>query len=252
MILSILLNLFFLIFHKFILVVLPVICVIDFLPPVQDALLGLQTYYKTISYTLGFNFVLLYVFMWISFQGFSELFTLSVIDKDNNELPESEPFCYSSIQCLLLFWSNGFFSSGTNDLTDLLSFKNHPGLFFGMFFYNMVAFIVINTIFANIFTGLIADAFNANREQTEHDEDDRDNVCYICDLTRYNASLKGIDFEDHTHQHNVTRYVEFLVYLFIKNKDDFTIQEKFIYDLIMKNDITWIPYEGDNDDDDDD
>ena len=39
------------------------------------------------------------------------------------------------------------------------------------------------------------------------------------------------------------------MYLFTKDPIDFTTQEKYIYDKIWSNDISWVPNESDDEDD---
>ncbi len=183
--------------------------------------------------------------MWIGFSLFSKNFVYEVTDEATGEVIQ-EPFCNSSFQCLLTFWSTGLFSGGTSDMTGLVSYKQSPNIFLQMFLYNFMAFILVNTIFGNIFTGLITDAFGGHREKTEHFEEDRDNLCYICDFSRATASVKGINFNAHIEEHSFVKYIKFLIYLFLKDPDDFTLYEKVIFDLIIENDIYWIPYKGDS------
>ncbi len=189
---------------------------------------------------------MLYVLMWIAFSFFSSHFSYEVVNNNNEPLPAEEPFCYSSFQCLFAFWSKGLFGSGTSDMTNLASFKEDTGFFIGMFLYNFLGFIIINTIFSNVFTGLITDAFSNHREITEQFNDDRENFCFICDYSKEDASIDGVNFNEHLKLHGIHRYIEFLVYLFLKDQDDFTLYEKIIYDQIMDNDISWVPYKGKN------
>ena len=131
MLLTLICNLIFVITEYHISLAIPIICVIFFLRPVIDVFLGLKENAPQILLTLVFNLVLLYIFMWIGFVGFNQLFTYGVIDSNNEEM-EVEPFCTSSVQCLLLFWSTGFFEAGTNEMIELLSYKDNPGLFIGI------------------------------------------------------------------------------------------------------------------------
>ena len=132
-------------------------------------------------------------------------------------------------------------------MTEQLSFKNNPNAYMQMFLFNFCAFILVNTIFGNIFTGLITDAFGSHREKTQHFEDDKENLCYICDYSRTVASVQGVNFEEHQQKHDIKNYIKFIIYLFLKNHDDFTLPEKIVYDFILDNDISWMPYNGSED-----
>ncbi len=184
---------------------------------------------------------MLYTFMWIAFTLFSKLFEYEVINGQNENLG-IEPFCNSSFQCLMSFWSTGLFSGGTDGMTNLVSFRNNYGIFIAIFIYNLFAFIIINTIFSNIFTGLITDAFGSHREKTTLYKEDKENLCYICNLDKTDASIKGINFKSHIKKHSIHKYIEFLIYLFLKDKNELTLHEKVVRDQIINNDISWVPY----------
>ena len=187
--------------------------------------------------------------MWIAFVGFFNLFEFDVIDKEGNSY--SETFCSSSIQCLLIFWSTGYFNSGTNEMFNTISFARNPWFSIGIFFYHLSAFLIINTILSNVFTGLITNGFDDYYKKSEEKHNDIENRCYICNLSKNKADLKGINFNKHIREHSLTKYAEFLMYLFTKDPIDFTPQEKYIYDKIWSNDISWVPNESDDEDDDD-
>ena len=227
---------------------MPMICTIYFMTPVLNVFEGLKEKKMEILFTLIFNLILLYIFMWIGFLAFSELFSYETVDRNNNGFEEKEQFCSSSIQCLLVFWNTGLFKEGTEELMNRVSYKYHPGLYVGIFFYNMVSFIIIHTVFANVFTGLTSDAFSSFREISDAEKEDKETKCYICDLTASDAIVNGIDFEKHKKKHSISKYFEFLLYLFFKSKNDFNIQEKIIYEQIMRNEIFWVPYKKENSD----
>ena len=240
--LCLLLNICFLTTKNYIFLVIPMMGTVYFMTPVLNVFEGLKEKKMEILFTLIFNFILLYIFMWIAFIGFYELFSFETVDKYNNEFEEKEQFCTSTLQCLSIFWTTGFFSDGVDSLLNRVSYKHHPGLYIGIFFYNIISFITVQTIFANVFTGLISDAFSSFRELSEAEKEDKETKCFICDLTVSDATVNGIDFEEHKKNHSVSRYFEFILYLFFKSKNEFNIQEKIIYEQIMRNEISWVPY----------
>ena len=73
--------------------------------------------------SLFFYLVLLYNCAWIAMTGFSQLFKKETKYIDNEDYSDEEPFCNSTFQCVLFFWSHGFFDSGTSEMTDLLSWR---------------------------------------------------------------------------------------------------------------------------------
>ena len=128
-------------------------------------------------------------------------------------------------------------------MIDTISFRKSRGFFVGMFFYNMISFIVIGVISSNIFTGLISDAFSEFRQKTVEKKESMNNQCFICDLSRDDCENGGESFEYHRNKvHNVSKYFYFLCYLYTKNKDDLSPQEKSIWDCILTHDNSWIPH----------
>ena len=242
-------NILFLSFKKYFFIAIQIIFLTKHMSPVHNVFYGLQSNFGAIIFSLIFTFIILYIYMWIAFVGFFNLFEFDVIDKEGNSY--SETFCSSSIQCLLIFWSTGYINSGTNDMFNTISFARNPWFSIGIFIYHLSAFLFINTILSNVFTGLITNGFDDYYEKSEEKHNDIENRCYICNLSKNKADLKGINFNRHIRDHSLTKYAEFLMYLFTKDPFDFTTQEKYIYDKIWSNDISWVPNESDDEDDDD-
>ncbi len=198
------------------------------------------------------NWVVLYVFMWIGFQFFPALHTYEVVDMDNqavevdedgsgNMINVQEPYCYSSIQCLIMYLGPGLWD-GVDDLTEQLSFKMHGGIALGIFFFNIAAFLLMDAMLSNVFTSLITDAFGDQREITDKIAKDKNELCYICNLENNDAASQGIDFVQHIkEEHDYMKYIIFIIYLFSKNPNDMTLYEKIIYDQIIDNNINWVP-----------
>jgi hypothetical protein len=112
------------------------------------------------------------------------------------------------------------------------------------FFYNMLFQIIIVLVLSNIFLGIIVDAFAELRDARVSWENDCNNICFVCQLTREKASSKLVDFDEHINKdHLVWNYANFIIYLFINNYNDFNQYELFAYDRIKGNDLSWIPIE---------
>jgi hypothetical protein len=95
----------------------------------------------------------------------------------------------------------------------------------------------------NIFLGIIVDAFADLRDKKQAYEEDSNNVCYICQLTRDKSTSNLIDFDKHIEQvHSPWRYVDFITYLLISDQKKIRRMEIFAYQKIKEHDITWIPY----------
>ena len=168
----------------------------------------------------------------------------------------SEPFCHSSIQCLLVLTNYGTRGSGIADYLPELSYKDNIKMFVGKFFYDMTYLIFVIMIMGNVTFGLIVDTFGELRDESYNYENDKKNICFICQISRDGCLLKNIDFNSHIkNDHNLWNYVYFLVYLHLYNPNDFSRVEGIVWDKLIENDYGWIPIDksavgGEEDDDD--
>jgi hypothetical protein len=93
-----------------------------------------------------------------------------------------------------------------------------------------------------MFLGIVVDTFAALRDNQDSIENDKNNVCFICQLTRDDSMNKNINFDIHTKKdHKVWNYVYFLTYLRINNPNDFNALEFYVWKKVNQKDITWIP-----------
>jgi hypothetical protein len=94
----------------------------------------------------------------------------------------------------------------------------------------------------NIFLGIIVDTFADLRDHNNTYEDDKKNICFICQLQRDDSLNKNIDFEKHIeHDHFPWKYVFFLTYLYTNNSNDFNAPQFMVWKKLNLNDVSWIP-----------
>ena len=105
-------------------------------------------------------------------------------------------------------------------------------------------------IFANVFLGLIADAFGELREAAWEKDNDKKNICFICQIDSDTCAVKGIDFEDHCqNKHNIWNYAYFLCYLYMKDENEYNIMEYKIMSSINELNLSWMPIPEGSDED---
>ena len=111
-----------------------------------------------------------------------------------------------------------------------------------IFFYEILFHLIIVMIFANVFLGLIADAFGELREAAEVKANDKENICFICQINSDDCANKGIDFEEHImKKHNLWDYINFLCYLYLKDENEYNLMEYKIMSSISEFNLSWIP-----------
>ena len=144
----------------------------------------------------------------------------------------------------------GFRSGGgIGDQIPKVSWKGDTSFYMIRFFYNITFHIFIILILANSVLGIIVDAFSALRDQTEAIEEDKKNICYICQLSRDDCLNKNIIFDRHIKNvHNPWDYVDFVLYLILNDQNEFNWTEYRVWENISKlgYEIGWIPGETEN------
>ena len=131
---------------------------------------------------------------------------------------------------------------GIGDILVKLSFKNNVSAYLARFFFDILFHIIIILIMTNLIFGIIVDSFAAFRGSTDDSENDKKNICFICQLTRDDAINKNIDFDKHVREvHDMWNYVYFLTYLHINNSNNFKMLETSVWDKLEESDTSWIP-----------
>ena len=254
---SFLLNILFLILGHPIILSIETLFIVAIYPSLLNIFKSFTSKFSSIFFCLIFTYLIVYVYNWISIFFLKENFYFNDVYEYKSGKYISEPFCHSSLQCLLMLISYGTrVGGGIGDSLPFVSYKNDMKMFIGRFIYDMTFFILVIKVMGNVTFGLIVDTFGELRDETYNYENDKNNICFICQLSRDGCLLKNIDFNLHIKQdHNLWNYVNFLVYLHLNNPNDFSRIEGIVWDKLLENDYGWIPIDNDaggGEDDDED
>jgi hypothetical protein len=138
---------------------------------------------------------------------------------------------------------------GMGDNLPKISFYWSTNFFVAVFFFNMAFQIVVVLVLGNIFLGIIVDAFTDLRDMKNLFDNDVENICFICQMTRDKATGKAVDFDEHVkRKHLLWNYVEFIIYLFVNNPNNFNQVELEAYTRLKDGDMSWVPIEESGDD----
>jgi hypothetical protein len=195
---------------------------------------------------LLFDFLCIYVFMWFYFFFFPYFFEFDSVIPASQEIV-AEGFCYSSVQCYLFILSRGSLSNGgiSNDL-ERISYKADAGDFIGRFFLDVLFFLLISLYIGKMFLSFIIDTFGELRNTNADNTNDKDNICFICQISRDDCLMKNIDFEKHIENvHNMWNYVYYLNYLYVNNPFNFNWIENSVWEKLQEQGINWLPLEED-------
>ena len=251
---SFILDVLFLIFGHPLFLSIETLFLYGIFPSLLNIFKSFTEKFSSLMSCLIFTYLILYVYNYIAIFYMRDAFDFGEVMEYESENYINEPFCHSSLQCFLVLISYGTRAGGgIGDVLPIISFKHDVNMFVGRFIYDMTFFIIIIMIMGNVTFGLVVDTFGALRDDTYQYENDRTNICFICQLSKDGCLLKNIDYEKHIKRdHNLWSYVDFLTYLHLYNANDFTRIEGSVWDRLLEKDYGWLPIDPDAREDDDD
>ena len=226
--------------------VIPLILIANLVPTLSAIFKALFSKFRYLLFIYSYTLIVLYIFSWIGFFFLPHLFKFEVVDKNNENIVDEnqesieEFVCSSSIQCILYFLNFGLSSGGALDL-NLISFKNNYSHYLRQFFFGMFFFLFINMIFSNIFLALITDVFQEMREKAWNDENDKKNVCFICDINKAECINQNIEFKEHIKKHSKWKYINFMCKIIMEKDVELNKEEFYVWNLMKKKNIDWLP-----------
>jgi hypothetical protein len=247
---TIIFNILFLIFGSYLFLVFEILFIINIVPTLFDIFQAMRLKYLHIILVLLFDFLIVYIFMWFGFFFFQDFFNYEEILESSSGSLISESYCYSSLQCFLFYISKGIRSGGgICDAINAVSYQKDVQIFIARFFNDLIFFLLINLIFGNVFLGIIIDAFGELRNQQSEYDNDRNNICFICQLSSDACLARNIDFDNHVNTvHNIWNYVYFLAYLHLNNPNNFNRVENSVWEKLEIQDYSWLPIDKSSDD----
>ena len=253
---SFLLNLLFLSLGSPIFLSIETIFIVGIFPSLLNIFKAFTAKFSSLISCLLFTYLVIYVYNWLAIFYLRNEFDFGEVMEYQSAQFINEPFCHSSLQCFLVLISYGARSGGgIGDVLPVISYKNDTNMFIARFFYDMTFYIFIIMIMGNVTFGLIVDSFGALRDETYSYENDKENICFICQLSRDGCLLKNINYDNHVNdEHNIWNYVDFLCHLHLYDSNNFSRIEGFVWEKLLEKDYGWIPInidEGGEDEDGD-
>ena len=95
-----------------------------------------------------------------------------------------------------------YFVVGTAPDTSYVSYRKNPNFYVTNFFYDLFFFVIVSLVMYNVFLGVLYDTFSELRGNLQEKENDINNVCFICQLTRdgrehFGKTFKGVGYDDY-------------------------------------------------------
>ena len=241
--LSLILDILFIATKMPIFLVVQILFILNIISTLFDIVLAIQMKWKNIILLLLFDFLCIYIFAWFAFFYFSYFFVFDEVMIPQSQETLTEGFCFSSVQCYLFMLNRGSLSNGgiSNDL-GLISYKRNVSHYIGRFFFDVIFFLIISLYISKMFLSFIIDTFGELRQKNSEAQEEKNNVCFICEIKRDKCLLKNIDFDKHVEQeHNIWNYVYFLNYLYVNNSLNFNWIENSVWEKLKKQGSNWLP-----------
>ena len=140
---------------------------------------------KSLIFVGFFGCIILYIFGVVGFALFS-LQAQSTINPDS----EAYLFCHTLYECFVTIGRWGLLDTiGQFIPQRSMSFTGE----LDRIIFDLLFFIVVNTILLNIVFGIIVDTFSQLRDEKCEQEKDMKNYCFICGLENYVFDRRGMD-----------------------------------------------------------
>ena len=244
---SFLLNILFLAIGNPLFLSIETIFIVGIFPSLLNIFRAFTAKFSSLITCLCFTYLIIYIYNWFALFYLRDNFKFEEVLQYQSENFILESFCHSSIQCYLSLINYGTRSGGgIGDVLPVVSYKNDTNIFISRFFFDMTFYILVVMIMGNITFGLIVDSFGALRDETYQYEKDKEDICFICQLSRDGCLFENINFDNHiNNEHNIWNYVDFLCYLHLYDSNNFSRIERYVWDKLIEKDYGWIPIKND-------
>ena len=235
---------FYLLTGSAIAIAVPVLFLANMIELLYGIFLTIKIRWSQLLVVLTYSFLIEYLFAIFAFYFFTKSFNFHELYNVKDDTQENEEqMCGSILQCYLTLLSYGGRSGGgIGDIIIKLAYNPSSGAYVARFFFDIFFHIIVVLIMTNLIFGIVVDSFAAFRNKTDEISADKNNVCFICQMTRDDAINKNIDFDLHRETvHNYWNYVYFLTYLHINNENNFKMLESSVWDKLLDMDTSWIP-----------
>jgi hypothetical protein len=225
------------------LLIIPVLFIANLVELLHNIVYAVKLKWKQLALIILFIYIIVYLFSWIGFLYLYQFyFTDVLVDSDINN-PINENLCSNAFQCWINSINYGVRAGGgIGDVIGKASFYQGSESFAKLFIFNIAFHIIIVLILGNIFLGIIVDTFAELRDEKQKFENDTNNICFICQLTREASTAKIIDFDEHiTKSHFIWTYLDFIVYLLLSKPNNFSKMELEAYNKLKQRNTTWMP-----------
>lgn len=197
----------------------------------KNILLVIQKRYLQLLLTLILLVIVVYLFTLIAFYFFHQEFYSSELN---------ENLCETLMICFITEINYALRNDG--GIMPKRNFSQDNVIAIYRFFYDLMFFFPINILLLNAILGIIVDTFKELREKKDQEDYDKENICFICGLSRHEIKSNGINYDDHCElDHNIWNYSYFLLNLNRLQGQDMNTYELYVDTLIKSDNYSFFP-----------
>lgn len=105
-----------------------------------------------------------------------------------------------------------------------------------------IYFIIINLILTSIFSGIIIDSFSEMRTSSQQIQEDTENWCFICNISRDEFEKLGLNFFKHIRRdHYMWNYLFFRAHIESLGKTEMSGLQTYVFEKLKINSIDFYP-----------
>lgn len=162
-----------------------------------------------------------------------------------DSFPESgSATCQNFYSCFLNTIQLGFLpGAGLSDKIDTVSDISLGSTFWSYFFLTVTFFLVVKLILLNVIASIIIDTFKDLRTEYCKKIYENDNICFICNSTRWEIQRESIDFDKHIEKsHGFWNYLFYRLKLSQDKEERMDDTSAFVRKMCLKMNFEWIPH----------
>jgi len=201
-------------------------------PQVRSVMAAVTTNGTSLLLTGLTGVILIYIYTMISFFYFNKMYNTPGLD------------CATLLSCSISTIFYGIRNGG--GIGDSLDTVDYPdgGIFWSRLVFDVTFWIIIVVILLHVVFGIILDTFGSLRDEKTAIEEDVHNICFVCGIPANTFQQKALGHRHHIKKdHKLWNYLYFFVYLDVKDRDEFTAAEDYVFEKNENFDVGYFPLE---------
>ena len=216
--------------------------ILNLSPTLKNIIIAIKMRWNQLLFTFLLSFIILYTYSFFGFFFIHEEF--AKVKLGSKEFPSgTEDICSSMVYCFLSHILYGLYRhGGIGDVLPRKSYLNDKAHYIKLVIYNLSFFLVFSLIMLNLVFGIIIDTFKALRIQETKNEDDIENVCFICGVKKEELEKNCKSFEEHTEiVHDIWNYAYYIIGLNFLDPQETNAIISLTIEKVKNRDISWMP-----------